>query len=42
MWRISKMEEKAVFAPFGVALMASKKITVRSDKPFELTNNTIC
>jgi len=40
MWRVSAMEDAAVFAPIGVALMASKKITVRS-KPFELTSNTI-
>ena len=40
MWRVSPHDGEYVFAPFGVALVALRKINLSSDKPTELTNNS--
>jgi len=40
MWRVSPHEGEFVFAPFGVALIAIRKINLSSDNPTEITNNS--
>ena len=40
MWRVSPHEGEFVFAPFGVALVAVRKINLSSDNPTEITNNS--
>ena len=40
MWRVSPHDGANVFAPFGVALVALRKINLSSDKPTELTSNS--
>ena len=40
MWRVSPHDGANVFAPFGVALVALRKINLSSDKPTEITSNS--
>ena len=40
MWRVSPHDGANYFAPWGVALVALKKINLSSDKPVELTSNS--
>ena len=39
MWRVRSHEGQEVFAPFGVALIAQRKLTLSSERPTEITNN---
>ena len=39
MWRVRPHDGMDVFAPFGVALIAARKITLGSERPTEITNN---
>ena len=39
MWRVRPHDGQEVFAPFGVALIAARKITLSSERPTEITNN---
>ena len=39
MWRVREHEGQEVFAPFGVALIAARKITISGDQPTEITNS---
>ena len=38
MWRVSMHEGRAIFAPYGVALVAARKLTLNSCSPIEITN----
>ena len=40
MWRVSPHDGANVFAPFGVALVALRKINLSSDNPTEITSNS--
>ena len=39
MWRVRPHDGQEVFAPFGVALIAARKITLSSERPTEITAN---
>ena len=39
MWRVRPLDGHQVFAPFGVALIAARKITLSSERPTEISNN---
>ena len=39
MWRVRPHDGQPVFAPFGVALMAVRKLTLSGERPTEITNN---
>ena len=38
MWRVRPHDGREVFAPFGVALVAARKIALSSESPTEITN----
>ena len=40
MWRVRPHDGQEVFAPFGVALIAARKITLSSESPTEISNNS--
>ena len=39
MWRVRQHDGQEVFAPFGIALIAVRKLTMSGELPTEITNN---
>ena len=41
MWRVRQHDGQEVFAPFGIALIAVRKLTMSGELPTEITNNSV-